>query len=819
MIFKKFIRNNFHFLIFFLALFFISISFISQKFSRFNDEIVDIVHYQGIAYSEFRNRLSGIDARMYPDPNFDYEYLKKSPEKLERMNYYREVDSITGKISSSSSRKEDVEKKIQKKDFEAEKLLEGENELISLYERTKDKKYNILDKSHIETLKIRNDILKDREILPLEDSKIYFETVIAKGTENVFSIYSLMVLAQIAMVLISEDKITTYIKEETFGIKMRKVLSIVWIFTFYIFSGLFLLLIFSFVFGSGTHDFNYPFIISEFTSSGKIYHIARPIPIFLMKSMIFLILLFFLVAIFSFLEKLKIRRLYRNITKVAVALFFYMGFQMSSLSRNGSGEVFKNPTILLKINFPWQLSSNDIVALEIVMAITILLFIISFKMKKVEDSLSNTFYFKRPFELGEYFARGSIYVVAFLVGTIMFSTYISYKSDTSTLDPMYIYNSMKNYRSTYEYFKKQVDENHEIYNVSRGLTDEMRSKMSEEEQKINDMDEKADLKTMQINRDYYKLFFDNQSYSIDLKKNYKDYYKSMLDILDIEDENFEMYGPIYNNNKKVLEYKRTYIEALLDKNIVPTLKTSLTPFSPYEIKSTDNLSLLKYFYINDGINYQNNASSYLFNAFYLKMSLALVILIPIFTNFFAKKKKHIELKMNLPIEIKKIYCEMTLGTLIPSILIFLAMIFFMGFVGFLYNGFGFSYPILEVTTTGLKEIGIGNYIIKSLVLSVLGIIFVSSLLNLFVINTKGKTGVIITFLILIFGILASYVWKGSYFLPFSYLDSGMIANGFYRGLHEVDGFNMINGMISLIVSIFFLNILSFKSLIRGKNYK
>lgn len=68
---------------------------------------------------------------------------------------------------------------------------------------------------------------------------------------------------------------------------------------------------------------------------------------------------------------------------------------------------------------------------------------------------------------------------------------------------------------------------------------------------------------------------------------------------------------------------------------------------------------------------------------------------------------------------------------------------------------------------------------------------------------------------IILGVLLSYLLEFSFILPFAYLDTTAVTNGFFRTIYKINFFNSLFGGILLLVIGVLLNGQSLKSLRRN----
>lgn len=221
---------------------------------------------------------------------------------------------------------------------------------------------------------------------------------------------------------------------------------------------------------------------------------------------------------------------------------------------------------------------------------------------------------------------------------------------------------------------------------------------------------------------------------------------------------------------------------------------------------------VKYLKIKDRIfSYLFNGSSegitginLLYDLFYTKFNIIVTLLSAcMFGSLLSRNKKIIEIQKLTPINKNSIYRRNVLSSIFSTIIGFLIVLAIVFAIGTIIGGIGNSQlPTMRISNImfSAEVMRYREFIIKSTILSIL----VSSCFSIFINMTKlfidNKISNLIVALIVILSIGLPYIVRFvPAFLPFSYMDSSAVANGF-MSFHQQNGYlNFTFGVISIIL--------------------
>lgn len=140
---------------------------------------------------------------------------------------------------------------------------------------------------------------------------------------------------------------------------------------------------------------------------------------------------------------------------------------------------------------------------------------------------------------------------------------------------------------------------------------------------------------------------------------------------------------------------------------------------------------------------------------------------------------------------------------------------FLIFHWFFYGLGKANYPVPVTFAEDYKFIGLGLFLGGNILLSFLGMFFLTSWLTFLAICCPKNQVIRIFGASIILGVLLSYLLEFSFILPFAYLDTTAVTNGFFRTIYKINFFNSLFGGILLLVIGVLLNGQSLKSLRRN----
>lgn len=826
MLIKTLIRNKFHILLLLVAFIVSAFTFFNVKYNYQNKNQIVLENTSNLVFYNLKNRLTDSDLMNRGRSDYTPEYLSYSKEEILRTDYFLNLSKILDNIKNAYGRDEieatNEREAVEAVPFDANAVLKSESDLISFFNETKNKSYQILNKNYIEFLSFRNENLKNRGMLPCDPNKLSLSLVLNEASSNLYGFFSYILVSLLATVILKESKFENYMSGKYKSIRFSKFLgTILFLLSFEILLFLFLSL-FCILFSHGIGNLNYYHMNMKEVFPRMYFYRETAISRYLIHSTLFLIGSMFFISIVDFLRRIKLKDFLKYLIGATFSFVFFLNSFYVENFENAGVLSKLNPLNFSKIEFVSLISTTDVVVFEVILALSVVIYILSSSFHVTENHRAFSLTYKKPFEIRSYFLRSIPFLFVVMVSLLSFTTYNTINIENNRksaekyfyLNGISIENNVNNAKFSYEHA-------HENYNKTRGLTDEMRSKMPEDEREMHNRYEKMDMelfKNMYEDSKFrYILYMAEKNAESDVESFYKLY------IENIEREEKEDLGNPYLKTEKyqplTRESEKLFVKSLLDRKIPYKLGDRIIPFSPYEIKEYKELNDMFKFYRKLGMDTNGTSLSYLYNFFYLKFSLLLVILLPMFTNIFLNKKIHIEFLMNLPMDRKKIFKTMMIPSILPSIAIFIFSILYLVLIG-LPNGFGRTdYPVMVYFNDSVAVISISKYILLNILLGILGMVFTSSVYSYFAINMKKYQAGIFSLVFLTIGTLFSYIFKFSFLLPFSYLDSSMVVSGFYRAYLKSDAYSLIGGVVVLILFTILFEVLSLKSLRRDRSYK
>lgn len=221
---------------------------------------------------------------------------------------------------------------------------------------------------------------------------------------------------------------------------------------------------------------------------------------------------------------------------------------------------------------------------------------------------------------------------------------------------------------------------------------------------------------------------------------------------------------------------------------------------------------VKYLKIKDRIfSYLFNGSSegitginLLYDLFYTKFNIIVTLLSAcLFGSLLSRNKKIIEIQKLTPINKNSIFRRNVLSSIFSTIIGFLIVLAIVFAIGTIIGGIGNSQlPTMRISNImfSAEVMRYREFIIKSTILSILVSVCFSIFINMTKLFIDNKISNLIVALIVILSIGLPYIVKFvPAFLPFSYIDSSAVANGF-MSFHQQNGYlNFTFGVISIIL--------------------
>lgn len=230
---------------------------------------------------------------------------------------------------------------------------------------------------------------------------------------------------------------------------------------------------------------------------------------------------------------------------------------------------------------------------------------------------------------------------------------------------------------------------------------------------------------------------------------------------------------------------------------------------------------VKYLKIKDRIfSYLFNGSSegitginLLYDLFYTKFNIIVTLLSAcMFGSLLSRNKKIIEIQKLTPINKNSIFRRNVLSSIFSTIIGFLIVLAIVFAIGTTIGGIGNSQlPTMRISNImfSAEVMRYREFIIKSVILSILVCACISMVINLTKLFIDNKMSNLVIAMIVILSIGLPYIVKFvPAFLPLSYIDSSGVANGF-MSFHQQNGY--LNFTFGVISNIFWAVVLYFIS--------
>ncbi len=476
------------------------------------------------------------------------------------------------------------------------------------------------------------------------------------------------------------------------------------------------------------------------------------------------------------------------------------------------------------VNIIKKLNFSDLVAIDwlkllfgIILAILCLKLSIFIEIKESKSRWSELI-IRKPFTISfytkYYFVKYCPYIL--LIPLLFTSVLSSMNNEHLAFFNNNFEINLKSYKKDYDYQSKVLENHHETFNSVRGLTDEKRAHLDEDEKMELDYYEETELEEQKNILDESRIRYEHLLAFSNRDKDPKKYYN--LEKEAIKNHPLLLYNTMLRDmelSDKTIPLNIDYVSEYEKRNL-PTPKTFLGPiFSNFDSNNYIKLDYLIMEYFYTGLIKNNDAFAFLYNFFHIKLGLLLMVIISLITNVFLWKRNHIKFKLSLKEKLGKVYIKSFIGSFVPSLVIFLSIIGIIFLFSGLFYGFGnANHPVAITFKNSYKFISLGKYLLLNVLLSSLGISFITSLLVFLSLIFKNKTLIGLYFVIMVIGIILAYFSKYSFISPMTYLDSDGILSGFLRNYHGRDSFNLILGLILLAICALILNIFSLKNLRR-----
>ncbi|MEJ8751925.1 hypothetical protein WKS98_04770 [Lagierella sp. ICN-221743] len=825
MIAKRFFQNKIHIYLLIISVILSSFVFTLEKnnFASKENEVyllLEIEVYNFLQENLSQNDLNSIVFER--NENVSPDYKNEDNKTIEQIDYYLTLKEMLSNIQSSFSGEEVPASKfadaVPASDMDKEDFIKGQKELIDLYKDTSDKEYNILDSNFMDFVIKRYDNLKSNDFQVIDENKVYFNSLIASKSNKIFNIPLLILLSLIGAYVLNQDKISLRLNNNLFLLKLKSLIFYIITLILFCLSVLFFILILTCLFGDGIGKFDYYYFNPQIINGSTVYIIEKPFHIFLYKGAIFIIFATICSIFLNFLFKL-LNKLY---FKVLVLIFSALiAIEQISKSKLLNFSLIKLNLFNLSNNYNFSsLSRGNIITITLCFTFAIIILFVSVKLE-IKDFMSNLkgIYLKNPFTLNYYVKYPIVKSFPYLLLiSLLFIRGVSLNNQKYIENFNHYFNiNFKLYNNTYNNKKKILDNYHELFNSSRNLTDEERENLDEDSKLELDYYEEGEIQTQKAIVEDSKMSLDHY---LSFKNRFNDpekyYYMEKATLNNDSSIKFNPFLKDMTSSEHTLKLNESFVSEY-EKREAPIPDTFLTPiFSNFDSSRYLSLDYLFREYLDYGTIKDNSSFGNLYNFYHLKLSLLLVLTIPLFTSIFLWRKNHIVFNISLKKDFTKSYIEAFVGSFIPGVVIYfsiMGLIFILS--GVFYKVGYFNYPVAITFKDSFKFYSIGKYILLNALFSTIVILAINSLLVFFSLIFNNKTTIGIYFSIVLIGIIISFLTKYSLILPTTYLDSDFVLSGFLRSYHGTNGYSFILGLIILIFCSALLNLLSIKKLRRN----
>lgn len=825
MITKRFFQNKIHIYLLIISVILSSFVFTLEKNNFVSKEkevylLLEIEVYNFLQENLSQNDLNSIVFERYENVSPDYK--KEDSKTIEQIDYYLTLKEMLSYIQSSFSGEEVPASKfadaVPASDMDKEDFVKGQRELIDLYKDTSDKEYNILDSNFMDFVIKRYDNLESNDFQVVDENKVYFNSLIASKSNKIFNLSLLILLSLIGAYMLNQDKISLRLNNNLFLLKLKALIFYIITLILFSLSVLFFILFLTYIFGDGPGKFDYYYFNPQIINGNTVYITEKPFHIFLYKGAIFIIFTTICSIFLNFLFKLLNKLYFKVLVLIFSALIAIEQISKSKLL-NFSLIKLNLFTLLNNYNFS-SLSRGNIITIVLCFTFAIIILFVSVKLE-IKDFMSNLkgIYLKNPFTLNYYVKYPIVKSFPYLLLIpLLFIQGVSLNNQKYIENFNHYFNiNFKLYNNTYNNEKKNLDNYHELFNSSRNLTDEERKNLDEDSKLELDYYEEGEIQTQKSIVEDSKMSLDHY---LSFKNRFNDpkkyYYMEKYALNKDSSLKFNPFLKDRTFSDNTLKLSESFVSEYEKRN-APVPDTFLTPiFSNFDSSRYLSLDYLFREYLDYGTIKDNSSFGNLYNFYHLKLSLLLVLTIPLFTSIFLWKKNHIVFNISLKKDFIKSYIEAFVGSFIPGVVIYfiiIGLIFILS--GVFYKIGYFNYPVAITFKDSFKFYSVGKYILLNALFSTVVILVINSLFVFFSLIFNNKTTIGIYFSIVLIGLIISFLTKYSLILPTTYLDSDFILSGFLRSYHESNGYSFLLGLVILIFCSALLNLLSIKKLRRN----
>lgn len=693
----------------------------------------------------------------------NYKYNKSSYNEKDIIKYTNELDALNNKYNTDENIDNPKELRTS--------VLNGEG--------------------YINFLKERNSV-EDRLID--ENDNHSFSKVIFDEAGVIFGAVPIILLGFVMIFTMREDDITSVTSNSktkdvanNFGIIMCMILM-------YIFISLLTLLVASLLTGNGvgelTYHYDSTFVIRTVQDrSGSIreysYVMRTPLSTFFKSVFPFALITMSFGFAFSFVDKLIQNTKVKYFTLILIMSLLLVDFNFFNHAYN--------PLSLFK-----SYSIKPVISTVVMLLISAIGTI--FLNRRKEFTSHDTYKERNVFSL-----KGSVKncVVSFNGFLIMFVVC------AILVGNICLQNNWHNFNSTQ--IKNYTDLNSTMENLVYRDIDEIKAKYGNSKRAKEMIDSHSDALKFYENENKYFDAYENRYKTPQKFNNVNKERVTEFNGFDFQGTGSETTGMVDVFNDFALEgafFKQKY---MLINNITPTdrfyIPQSGIDYNPFDVDSFKGTLPKINYYITHGISERTNAFAMLHDYFYLKFNVVLIVFaLLLFTSTIIKSNKQLELKSVLPVSRTKSYKSKIIESVIYAIGINIVAALVLFLAGGIMGGFADSdFPIINyIVDGGIIYSNVGPfvvYILESFTITVLFTIFISMFVNSMYTATNKLFTILISIIAFIVPFTAlKYMGVIGSFIPFNYVDSGLVTTGFLSALIRQNSYTMVMAVVVLVIS-------------------
>lgn len=692
-----------------------------------------------------------------------------------------EIDNFMSTNTNKSSFGEYSRKYDEKAIYQHEQnLLALLDELDSHVNHEKIK----LDKDYINFIKHRNaDKITEENGIINEFKSLDFSSIISKQSFILFGIIPAVFLAIFLLISLESDEILKKLPFKNISITKNKFLMSLFLYVSYIVSVLILLLLICGIFLDGFGKFDYYHIsvlerykfLTEKQNLGFVkLEYLKPYEILLRAIVTLVLSSTFVFGILSFVKKIFTSKTLEMICSIIVI----GGFVGDLLLFNHRF----NPLFITKY-FSWM-------QMVCLLLVDIILLVCCFSVKdrakkeKVSYRKVDTTSVK-GLVLTNIISKQMVVLIVVSVG--LFSLFTAFKT---------------------EKYNKLSEEGEQVYKNYLAFGQSYKAKILNDpyltEAEINQNLENFE-KEFEGGIKEYRVYINREKYPDTFYNFYQDKFTS-------GDLRFDQSSGYMDKSDSLSMYTKRYmydkLEILKKMKVIPSNRMYDGIYN-VDYNPEDGVKYLKikdriFSYLFNGSSEGITGINLLYDLFYTKFNIIVTLLSAcLFGSLLSRNKKIIEIQKLTPINKNSIFRRNVLSSIFSTIIGFLIVLAIVFAIGSIIGGIGNSQlPTMRISNImfSAEVMRYREFIIKSVILSILVCACISMVINLTKLFIDNKMSNLVIAMIVILSIGLPYMVKiVPAFLPLSYIDSSAVANGF-MSFHQQNGYlNFTFGVISIIL--------------------